>query len=209
MSLVSVRNPGQDLPKIVAELQGLTFSLVAGAAADTAIAVTGIEAEDTVIKALNLTDLTEISLATLTVGNRQATGTLTVGDGIADGDTVTVNGKVYTFRDVVESPSYNAAPAIIPFDYDVSGSDEAVVAARLAKVLMSNDSALSAVAVGAVVTVTWRVAGTVGNAKTLVTSGAHVVVSGATLSGGTATNGVKFSGDTSSKKILLVWFNKQ
>jgi len=73
---------------------------------------------------------------------------------------------------------------------------------------MSSDSLVSAAAVAGVVTVTNRVVGTVGNARTLVTSSAHATVSGATLAGGTATNSVAFSGSTSGNLVVLFWYNK-
>jgi Mu-like prophage tail sheath protein gpL len=211
MALTSDRHLGEALPKIVEELQGLTISLVTGAGANAEVAVESMEAEDTIAKIINMTDLTEMDLANVSIGDRRASGTLTVLDTLESGDVIVVNGKTYTFTEMYESITTNVGPNIIPFAANPSGPDDvATIAARLAKVLMSSDSALYATVVDNVVTVIWRVVGTVGNAKTLVVSGAngHVTRSGATLTGGAATNGFQSTDSTSGKKLLVFWYNK-
>lgn len=218
MSFVSVKGVGfggkgtpDAVPRALAELQGLTFSLVTGANANTAITVPGIEAEDTVASIINLTDLTQIDLTTVTVGSQNAKGTLTVGAGLVDGDKVLVNGKTYTFTESdLQNTSTNYGPGIVPFEPGTSGVDTEDVAALFAKVLMSSDNKLRASAAGAVVTVTARAGGTVGNSITLDVSqsNGHVTASGATLAGGTASTGITISTSTASKKLLVIWFNK-
>lgn len=208
MSLVSTRDLHQNMEKVVAELRGLTFNLVTGAAADTAIAIPGFENEDTVVKVLNLTDLTEQDITHVSSGDRRAKGTLTIGVVVND-ETVAVRGKTYTFKDMKEGIATNVGPGIIPFESDPSGAvDEDAIAARLAKVIMSSDSLLVASAAGPVVTVRARTEGTGGNAYTL-TVGAHVTRSGANFTGGSATNGILISDSTAAKKLLVIWYNKQ
>lgn len=195
------------LAKAIAELQGLKISLLAGAGAATAIAVTDIEPEDTVLSAIKnaagtLTDITD----SISIVDRRAQGTLTVADGIADGDKVVVNGRTYTFKALAVTPSANFAPGIVPFTLN----DENGAAAMLAKVIMSADSSIVCTVVDNVVTVIWRATGVAGNAKTLsvADSGGHVTASGATLAGGTATNAIKSSGDTTGTQVVLFWYKK-
>jgi hypothetical protein len=225
MSMVSLSNLGfggsggnTSLPKAIAELQGLTISLLTGAGAAAPISLPDIEGEDTILAAIafggagspdgvGMEDIT----ADASIGARQASGTLTVSPLIADGDVIVVNGKTYTFTEMAETTSTNVRPNVIPFEQDASGNaDDEVVAARLAQVIMSSDAALTCTVAGAVVTVKWRVSGTVGNSKTLVVSASngHVTRSGATFTGGAAAGTVSFSGSTIGLAILLFWYNK-
>ena len=103
------------LPRMVAELQGHTISgPLTGAAANTAILVAdGISVSDTVQKALMFaagvpSDIT----STITVVDLRASGTVTLSSAVA-GDTVTVNGKVYTLANFWPTPTYNAPPQTI------------------------------------------------------------------------------------------------
>ncbi len=218
MSLVSLRNLGYAGPagdpvvKALAELQGLTITgPVTGATGGSAIAVVGIEPEDTILNITNLTDLTAVNLAHVTIADRRAVGTLTIGAAVTDGDTVVVNGKTYTFTDVEEPITYNAAPGIVPFQTDPSGAnDTTATAARLARAIMSNDSQLTVVAALAVVTIYYRTPGTGGNSKTLSVAGsnAHVTKSATTLLGGTATSSISCSDSTATKQLLIFWLNK-
>jgi hypothetical protein len=210
------------LPRIITELQGLKQSLVDGAGAGTLVPVTGMDPEDTIVAAINLTDMEEIDLATLTNKERNASATITCLDTAADGDTVVVAGKTYTFKDIDAHTSYNAPPGIIPMT--MAGSPEAAdpeeMADRLAKAIMSNDARLTA-SVGpdesspvlqAKVTVKVRAAGTAGNAFTLSETGSAVTVSGANFTGGLAESGnggFSSSASLSGKKILLTWFDKR
>jgi hypothetical protein len=198
------------MPKAIAELQGQMFSLVAGAAANTAIAIPGIEATDTVKTVLDLTTPATIPAANVTVIDRRASGTITLLSTIADGDVIAVNGKSYTFTEMHTNPSSSAGPGVIPITTTPSGVDVDAVAAKFANVLMSSDSNISASHVAGVVTVTWRVAGTAGNSVTLSVANAHghATASGATLTGGTATTGIKISTTTAGKNLLVVWYDK-
>jgi hypothetical protein len=69
---------------------------------------------------------------------------------------------------------------------------------------------LYASAASDVVTIIYRTAGTGGNSIALAVTGSnsHAARSGATLAGGTATSAIKIGSDTSSKKLLVVWYNK-
>jgi len=109
------------LPKAIAELQGLTISLLTGAGAAEAIALAGIEAEDTILKALMFaagvpSDITSQA----SIASRFASGTVTCLTTLVDGDTVTVNGKVYTFTEMVESITTNIAPQVVPITVTAS-----------------------------------------------------------------------------------------
>lgn len=195
-----------DLPKAIAELQGLTISgPLTGAASGTAIALTGIDLGDTVVKALmqdgttaQITDVT----SNLSVVDRRAQGTLTL-SGVVAGDKVAVNGKTYTF---VAAPNF--ATNLTPRQVAVGATDTAT-AANLVKSIMSADSTLFASSNAAVVTVYARALGTSGNAITLDVSlsNAHITKSGATLAGGTATQGVVLNTNTTSNKLFVIWFN--
>jgi phage tail sheath gpL-like len=200
------------VPKVLAELQGLTFSLVAGDGAATAIPITGIEPEDTVKAVLNLTDLTEIDVTTVSIVDRKATGTLTIATTLASGDVVGVNGKSYTFTESPYNIAQNFAPGVVPITVNPSGVDVAVVAARLAQIIMSSDNSLTATSALGVVTVTDRTPGTAGNSKTLTVaaSNGHVTRSAATFAGGAAaaSQAIKIVGSTAAKKLLVIWYNK-
>ncbi len=221
--LQSIRNLGfggsgipDALPKALAELQGLTISLLTGAG--SSVALSGIEAEDTIISAIafggsgspNGVGMSDVT-ANVTITDRRATGTLTIATGLSNGNVVTVNSKVYTFTEMEETIAQAAGPYVVPIEVTPSGVDIAVVAARLAQVIMSGDASLTASASGGVVTITNRVAGTAGNSKNLLvaSSGGHVTRSASTLLGGTATNSIKISSSTVDLAVLLVWFNKQ
>lgn len=84
------------LPRIAKELQGLTFTLLAGQTTPDLHALSTILPEDTIVSALNnnagtITDIT----ANVSIVDAKASGTLTCVSVVA-GDTVTVAGKVYT-----------------------------------------------------------------------------------------------------------------
>lgn len=204
---------GQDkVPKVLAELQGETFTLVDGAGAATAIPITGIEPEDTVAAVLNLTDLAQIAIGTVSIVDRKATGTLTLATTVASGDVVGVNGKSYTFTELPYNIATNYAPGVVPITVNPSGIDVTIVAARLAQVIMSSDNSLTATSAAGVVTITDRTAGVAGNSKTLTVTGSngHVTRSAATLAGGAAaaSQAIKIVGSTTGKKLWVVWYNK-
>lgn len=212
--LETVSNLGVEngLRKVLAELQGFKVNLAAGANANTAISVAGIEIEDTIAGVINLTDGSEVDLTHCSIVDRRATGTLTIDPALADGDAVDVNGKTYTFTELTETIATNVGPQVCPIEVGASGVDVDVVAARLAKVIMSADSSLTCTTSdNGVVNIFAREAGTGGNAITLdvTDANAHVTRSGATLAGGTASTGIKCSDSTATKKLLVFWFNKQ
>jgi hypothetical protein len=206
------------MPQAIAELQGLTLSVITGAAAGTVMPVTGMDPEDHLGGVVNLTDLESVDVATCTVSERNASATITCLTTAADGDTVVVNGKTYTFKDVVVHTSYNTPPYVVPTDITPSGSDPEEMASRLATAIMSGDSTLTATVgpnadsppLQAVVTVKVRSAGTAGNAYTLTETGGAVTVSGATFSGGTAEGSAGFTCTSSlaAKKVLVLWYDK-
>lgn len=79
---------GTEIAAAIRELQGLRFTLVAGAAAATNIAVAGIAVADTLVSVLRfdvdttLRDITDVTseAAIRSAGNIQLTTTVTTGD---------------------------------------------------------------------------------------------------------------------------------
>lgn len=225
MSMVNVTNLGfggsgipDSLPKAIAELQGLTLTVITGAAAGTLMPVPGMDPEDTIGSVVDLTGLASVDPTTCTIQGRNASATITCLTTAVDGDKVTVNGKAYTFKDVVVHTSYNPPPGVVPTDITPSGSDPEEMADRLSKAIMSGDSTLTA-SVGpnaaspplqTVVTVKVRAAGVAGNAYTLTETGTAVTVSGATFSGGVAAASAGFTStvNLSAKKVLVLWYDK-
>lgn len=120
------------------------------------------------------------------LGHTQATGTITISTNPVVGDTITLNGIVFTFI------ANGATPAD---EYHVAlGTTAALTAAALQAVLDANNNAAITVAEytvsGAVVTITYFQGGTGGNAYTMVTSDAtDITLSAATLTGGTGNTG--------------------
>lgn len=187
------------IPKILKELQGLSISVLAGATADTKIDLAAIRQEDTVVAAL-LNDAGSFSdiTANHSIVDTHASGTLTIAADRAANGTAAVAGRVFTFK---------AAPAGVQ---EVAlGADNVATAVNLAAAINAQEgNKVKATADAGVVTVTANADGTAGNAITLVGS-AKVTASGATLAGGTATGGVKFSSSTATKQVILFWFNKR
>jgi hypothetical protein len=225
MSMVNVRNLGfggtgipDAMPQAIAELQGMKLTIVDGAAANTNIPVPGMDPEDHIGAIVDLTTPATVDPTTATVGARNASGTITCLATAVDGDSVTVNGKKYTFKDVIAHTSYNAPPGVVPTDITPSGSNPEEMASRLAKAIMSGDSTVTAT-VGpdassppkmAKVTVKVRNPGTAGNAYTLTELGTAVTVSGATFTGGTtaASSGFSTTVVTTGKKLLVLWYDR-
>ena len=106
--------------------------------------VPGMDPEDHIGAAVDLTTPASIDPTTLSVQGRNAEAIITCLTTAVDGDTVTVNGKVYTIKDVVVHTSYNAPPGVIPIDINPSGTDVELIADRLAKAIMSGDSTVTA-----------------------------------------------------------------
>lgn len=93
-------NPAE-LHKIVKELQGLRSTLVDGAAAGTKMNIAAMRDEDTILSAVILADTWAIptdDTANITIQPTKASGTITVSGNPVDGETVTVNGTVYTWK---------------------------------------------------------------------------------------------------------------
>ena len=136
------------------------------------------------VNGIYVENTTTCSVTCLTAATVAATGTVTIACPIAC-DTVTVNGLVYT--GVVGCKANNT-------QFTICGTNCAIATDLACSVTADtrcgtlND--VTGAACAAVVTLTTSVAGTVGNATTLVSScGTTLAVSGATFSGGTdATN---------------------
>lgn len=196
---------GPDLGKALAalvELQGLTFSLLAGAAANTTIALAAIRQEDTIVAALNNNagTITDIK-ANVSINDCRANGTITL-SGVTAGQTVNVNGVTYTAV-AGAAANYN--------QFSIDGNDTADAAALAAAINAREanyGNSVTASSNAGVVTVTATAEGTGPNAYVLTKSGAGITVSGAgTLTGGTVTGGIKSTSITN--QVLLLWFNKR
>lgn len=124
-----------------------------------------------------------LALAARGAGTGYATGTVTFANAVPTADdTVTINGRAYTFKAAVADP-----------DDVLIGATLAETATNLAAAVNSGsgdgapNADVTASAAAAVVTLTARVAGDEGNAITLAKdadTSANIAVSGATLSGG-------------------------
>lgn len=126
-----------------------------------------------------------------------ASGTITISaTNVSEDDTVTVNGIVYTFKD---EPSATR-------DVDV-GSDNDESAANLhAKLAASTSASLKVASYSVtdnVITITYKVPGTVGNAFTLAKSGSEISLSAATLENGADTGATDYaSTDVAAGEVL-------
>lgn len=117
-------------------------------------------------------------LSAATTGGVASTGTITFSNAPSNNDTVTVNGVVFTAK---TSPSGAVEFAL--------GSDGATAATNLLAKLVASTSTAVRLAnytrAAGVITVTYGVVGTDGDAFTLAKSGSNIAVSGSVLSGGT------------------------
>lgn len=191
------------------ELQGLNIALVAGASAGTKLDVAAIRTEDTIIAAMVEDTTSGVTSgddkANITIQSVKASGTITISGGLpVANETVTVNGVVYTFK-AAANVTLNTHVAI-GADEDETGEN---LAAKINLVEGLGVAAVTAANNAGVVTVTAVADGTGGNAITLVEAATNVAVSGATLSGGTATGGIKSTTDLTGKALLLFWYNKK
>jgi hypothetical protein len=197
-----------DLPKILIELQSLTISgPIAGAGSGVALPVAdkgGILIEDTLVKVLSVVTATGVwtdQTAVASIVDLRASGTLTIGAVVA-GDTVTVDGRVYTFTAIQMNNSTNLAPGVVPI-----GVTAAVTAANLAQAINSQDDTVIATAGANVVTVQAAATGVAGNAIGISASNGDVVAApGATLAGGSATNAINIAAVTTGSQVFVVWF---
>ena len=194
--ITSAGNLSDALPALI-ELQGLSFAVLTGAAANTKINLAAIRSEDTIVGAIMSAGgvLSDIK-AGVTIEDLRASGTVTVASPVAN-DTVTINGRVYTFVAAVTDPLSNQVL--------IGGSDTATAANLVAKVnYVEGSGPLFAANALGVVTIKARAEGTGGNALTLASSnGTRLAVSGANLAGGTATGGIKSTTNTTGNTVLL------
>lgn len=189
---------------VLTELQGLSIELLAGAGADTKIDVAAIRQEDTILKALNnnagtITDIT----SSMSINSVKATGTLTASTIIA-GSECSVAGKSYVFQ----------AGAPVKYGEVQVGADDDESITNLAAAITAYENSVgrggaqvTASPATTVCTITAVADGTSGNALGLTTEDGTIVVSGATLAGGTGTGGVQSTGVTN--QVILFWYNKQ
>jgi hypothetical protein len=132
-------------------------------------------------------------LEVLTPTGTAASGTISLTGQPSDGDTFTINGTVYTFKTAL-TPTANqvligataAATANNLFqalvgDPSTSGTNYAAGTTALPSTLIP-----SVPSSAQVITITYSLTGTAGNAITLVKSGTNLAVSGATMAGGVA-----------------------
>lgn len=115
--------------------------------------------------------------------NAWATGTVTFSTAVPTaGETVTINGDVFTFRAAVDADT--------PYEVAI-GATLTETATNLKNAINANrmnfgvESGSGVIATSSAGVVTVKSAGTAGNAVTLAEAGANIAVSGATLSGGT------------------------
>lgn len=109
--------------------------------------------------------------------NARATGNVTFGGLPVAGETVTINGEIYTAR----------AARALPFEFTIGGDAEATADNLLAAINIDGDldTYFPTDAGVGVVTITATVPGTAGNAITLAEAATNTTVSGALLTGGT------------------------
>jgi hypothetical protein len=196
-----------DLKKVLKELQGLRLRVVVGAAAATRMDVSGMDDDDTILSVISRdaagqpTDRT----GTVTMNSRKASGTVSVGTAAA-GDTAVVEGITYTLR--VAVPTSGGREVLIGANADATAANLAA-AINLAEQSRSTGPKVKATVATNVVTVTSVVAGTAGNAYTLVETGSSFTVSGANLAGGDANGGFTSSANLSGLAVEVWFFAKQ
>jgi hypothetical protein len=195
------------LRAILVEQQGLTISLLAGATASTKMDLAAIRDEDTVIAAVHNTAGTLALLTDVTIVDLRASGTITFTGVPIAAETITVNAKIYTFIAAVAVRTPGSRQINLGTDEDTTAAN--VVAVVNEVEAWDGSQQVRAAAVAGVVTITAVAEGTGGNAFTLAESATTTAVSGAVLSGGNATGGVKSGTDISTDQLLLVWFNKR
>lgn len=208
-------NPALLLP-LFKEQQGLTFTVIDGVAAGTAMTVAAIRPEDTILSAIKFMDIWAAPTddkANITIQSDTASGTVSIAGNPVDGETVTVRGVVYTFK---------TAPSAITHA-KITAGDNTAMAATLAGVIngyetryesqLNGDGArtplITASSALGVVTIKSIAPGAVGNAYTLSKVATNVTVSGATLAGGSDIGAIKSTTDLSVATIVLVWVDKK
>lgn len=130
------------------------------------------------------------------VGGSAATGTITIATNPTDGDTITVNGVVVTFKTSGATGNQVNIGAS-------AGATATALAAFLNASSLAGLSVATYAANASAVTVTYDVKGTAGNNFTLASGQASVTVSGAKLTGGTASTSKKVDVPTGIGTNLL------
>lgn len=200
------------LRKAVVELQGLNVTIIGtGAAANTKMNIAAMRPEDTILAVqaqVTASGVTTDDTANCTIDPVKATGTVTLSTVLA-ATTVVVNGTTYTFA------AGAAATLGTPYTTVFLGTTDTTAAANLRDAINAQERiggrqpvVVATAAVG-VVTLTAVEEGTGGNAITLTKTGASIAVSGATLTGGTATGGFKSTTNLSASNVMVFWFNKK
>lgn len=194
-------NP-QGLANNLKELQGLNVSIVDGAAAGTAMTLAGIRAEDTILCATVLADTWAAPTddkANITIQSTTASGTITFGGNPVEGETVTVNGNVYTFK--ATPTKLNDAPILAGNNNGMATALAAAINAyegRYESQLHGDGNraaGVSATANAAVVTVTSVVDG-VGNAPAVTGTATVLVAAGSNTGAATLTAATVVAGNT-------------
>ncbi len=137
--------------------------------------------------------VTSIHLSDITVpAAASATGTLTATANFADGETVTIGGKVYTFETVLTNVDGNVligATASDSLDNLIAAINLGPGAGTLyASATTANTSVSAAAGAGDTMVVTALLSGPAGNTITTTTTAANATWGGATLAGGVAGN---------------------
>jgi len=177
------------LRQALKELQGLTTVVVAGAAAGTKMDVPALRTEDTLLSVLAFVTAgggPVDDTANVTIVDTHAFGTITIAGDPVDGDTVTVNDAIYTFKDT---------PAAVR-DVLITTGDDTAMALALSNAINEwenrrldsnwNTPAVVASAALGVVTVTSVVDGA-GNGPVVTDIGSTITISNADPSAVTAT----------------------
>lgn len=127
------------------------------------------------------------------IGGAYASGTITFSGTTTDGDTVTINGVVYTFKDTLSAARHvkiGATAAATALNLvDAVNANYATYGVAYHQLTVANVYCIASVASGGtVVTVSSKLHGTASNSYTLAKSSTDITVSGANLSGGLASN---------------------
>lgn len=125
------------LKNAITELQGLTMSVFAGAAAGTAMAVAALRLEDTLIGALITTDAGGAAandVGNMTIQDTRAFGTLTISGNPVEGETFVVGDSTYTFK---------AVPSALT-DVKITAGNNTAMATAAAAAINANEARLTA-----------------------------------------------------------------
>jgi len=122
-----------------------------------------------------------------------ASGTITISaTDVSNDDTITVNGVTYTFKTTATASTHVG----IGVDNDATA---AALQAKLAGVTTAAVAKAVYTVTDNVVTATYKVPGTIGNAFTLAKSAAEITLSGATLASGADTGATDYASDDTAE----------